>query len=64
MTLEARLRRIEDLEGKLNPQQEHCFCRIAASDEEEAAARQEVIDKGYDPDTDLFLIKLVPLEAD
>jgi len=63
MALEARLKRIEDMEGKLNPHRQHRFCRIAADDEEEAAIRQEITDLGFDPDKDLFLIKLVSLEA-
>lgn len=63
MTLQARLRRIEDMEGKMNPQQQYRFCRLAADDDEEAVARQEIVDLGCDPDTDLLLIRLMPLDA-
>ncbi|MGC4023900.1 MAG: hypothetical protein QM744_01215 [Mesorhizobium sp.] len=64
MALEARLKRIEDLEGRMHPQQQYRFCRIAADDEEEAEIKQDIIAQGYDPETDLFLIRLVPLQAE
>ena len=61
MTLEARLTRIEHLEGRVHPHRQYRFCRIVASDAEEEAVRQDVMNQGYDPDWDLFLIRLVPV---
>lgn len=60
MTLEGRLRRIESSGGAMATNT-HRYCRLAADDAEEEAARNEVRALGGDPDTDLFLIRLVPL---
>ena len=60
MSLEARLARMEHIEGRLSAHQ-HRFCRLVTSDAKEEAARQEIAAQGYDPDRDLFLIRLVPL---
>ena len=61
MSLKARLTRMEHIEGRLNLARQHRFCMLVASDAEEEAARQEIAERGYDPDRDLFLIRLVPL---
>ena len=58
MTLEARLTRIEHLEGRVHPRRQYRFCHIVASDAAAEAVRQDVINQGYDPDRDLFLMRL------
>ena len=58
MTLEARLTRIEHLEGRVHPRRQYRFCHIVASDDAAEAVRQDVINQGYDPDRDLFLMRL------
>ena len=61
MTLEARLTRIEHVEGRVNPHRQYRFCHIVASDVAAEAVRRDVINQGYDPDRDLLLIRLVPV---
>ena len=61
MTLEARLTRIEHVAGREDTHRQYRFCHIVSSDAAAEAVRQEVINQGYDPDRDLFLIRLVPV---
>ena len=58
MSLEARLTRIEHAAGREDTHRQYRFCHIVASDAAAEAVRQDVIKQGYDPDRDLFLIRL------
>ncbi len=42
----------------MHPHRQYRFCHIVASDAAAEAVRQDVINQGYDPDRDLFLMRL------